>query len=127
VNSAHQLWSKWTITITPGAKRPDAGTVSANCARFARRIFGSASEMRVTGQGQHWRLEIRTDGAPIHDDGYVEHIRRAWHHFAVLGFGAGSITHCDVKLEAGERADSKPPDQVLMLPHVTLNPKLWKG
>lgn len=47
-NSAHQVWSRWTFTVTPGRSiaRPVAN-VRDNCARFGRKAFGAASEMRV--------------------------------------------------------------------------------
>lgn len=120
-NSAHQLWSRWTFTVTPGRRveRPFAN-VRDNCARFGRTAFGAASAMRVTTHGNRWVIDVRTEGHPVHDARYVDWMTAQWRRFFVNGFGVGTVVQCDTKLEAGDRQDGRPAAQLIILPSVAV-------
>lgn len=117
-NSGHQRWSKWTFTIGPGGtKRPPFADVRANAARFGRKVFGSASQMRV----RVWRdgrvvIEVRTEGHPVHDPAYVASVRALWLRWALVGWGVGTTLQLTTRLEAGSREDGTPPDQLILAP-----------
>lgn len=116
-NSRHQIWSRWTFTVTAGrpVARPVA-EVRANCARFGRKAFGSASEMRVTQIGSTWTIDVRTEGHPVHELRYVEWMTAQWCRFFENGFGAGTTVRCATKLEAGSRQDGTPAEQLIIMP-----------
>lgn len=121
-NSAHQRWSFWQYRVYPAWNhRPDRATVQANCARFGRRAFGSASAMRIvcrtdaTGR-LYWELSIRTEGHPVQDPLYSEWMHLQWRRFLANGFGPTAEIHCHARLEAGTREDGTPADQLIILP-----------
>lgn len=117
-NSRHQIWSLWTFTVTPGRNmRRTFEEVKAQCARFGRKAFGSASQMKVerNGVGQ-WIVKVRTERHPVHDPRYVEHQRMHWQRFFENGFGVGTQVTLQAKLEAGSRDDGTPADQLIIIP-----------
>ena len=121
-NSAHQTWSFWEYRVYPDAtKRPDFATVKANCARFGRLTFGSASEMRIhhgtdqTGR-LYWEIAVRTEGHPVHEPGYADWVHRQWRMLFRKGFGPTCEVQAHARLEAGDRQDGTPPDQLILLP-----------
>lgn len=121
MNSAHQLWSKWTFTVTPGRAARPFEEVRTNCARFGRKAFGAASEMRVTkGALTSWVVDVRTEGHPVHDLRYVEWMTAQWRRFFVNGFGVGTVVVCATKLEAGDRQDGRPSDQLIIVPPIAV-------
>jgi len=121
-NSAHQRWSFWEYRIFPDAvHRPALADVKLNAARFGRKIFGSASEMRIICATDeyarvYWDIAVLSEGHPVHDTKYVEWVHGQWTRFFKNGFGK----HCEVRtharLEAGDREDGKPADQLIILP-----------
>lgn len=117
-NSSHQLWSKWTITVTPARKiRRDEPTVHSNAARFMRKAFGSATQMRVTKQSNGlWVFQVRSEGHPVHDPTYVAYLTTAFQQFFTAGFGISTKVSVSAKLEAGSAQDGKPASQLLILP-----------
>jgi hypothetical protein len=120
-NSQNQMWSKWTMTVTPGVVRNRPfENVRENIARFMRKGFGSGSEMRLTRNGQNYVVEVRTEGHPAHDPGYVSYMTTNIHTFFVAGFGLGTVCKTEVKVEAGSMQDGKPAEQLMMLPPLTL-------
>lgn len=121
MNSANQWWSKWTFTVVPGGvRRRVFAEVRENCARFGRKAFGSASQMRVTQLPGAWRVEVRTEGHPAHDAAYVAWMDAQWKRFFESGFGQDTQVSCAVKLEAGSRQDGTPAEQLLMLPRLSV-------
>lgn len=116
-NSANQWWSRWTFKVWPGIvkSRPFA-EVQQNVARFARKGFGSGSEMNITRMGDHWIIDIRTIGHPVTDEAYVGYMRDAFERFFSVGFGVGTKTELKVRLEAGSKQDGTPAEQLIMLP-----------
>lgn len=122
VNSANQRWSFWQYRVYPdGTKRPDMATVRENCARFGRLTFGSASEMRVVCATDadarlYWEISVRTEGHPSHDPGFTEWMHDKWRTFLLVGFGMKSAVQTHVRLEAGDRQDGTPADQLIILP-----------
>lgn len=122
-NSAHQIWSKWTFHVTPGRKiRTTRAELEANCGRFGRKAFGSASQMRITTKKGVLIVDVRTEGHPVHEPPYVEWMRQQWARFFLNGFGAGTTVTLDTKLEAGSRQDGTPADQLIILPSIAVNP-----
>lgn len=137
-NSANQWWSKWTFIVFP--QRPHAQhleEVTTNCARFGRKAFGGATEMRVREVEQlppdirHlvsrgitrrrllknvWIVEVRTEGESTIDQQYVTSMGRQWTRFFREGFGQQTQVEVKVKHEAGSRQDGTPADQLIMLP-----------
>lgn len=122
-NSKNQLWSLWEYRVYPDqTKRPNVATVKANCARFGRLVFGSASEMRLrcaTEQGRmYWEVAVRSEGHPVHDPGYTEWMHAQWKKFFREGFGPTCEVQVHARLEAGDRQDGRPADQLIILPSV---------
>lgn len=126
-NSQHQLWSLWVFTVTPGdiRRNPSWDIVKNNCARFAVAHFGSTGQMKVERQASvsetygvrtRWIVRVRVENAPVHDPSYRNHTVQKWAKFFAQGFGTGTHTHCDTKLEAGDKQDGTPPDQLIILP-----------
>lgn len=125
-NSAHQLWSLWTFTVHPQYRGElDFEVIKSNCARFGRKAFGGASQMWVGldryDTGLVCVVKVRTEGSPINDTGFVEYMVKMWGKFFRNGFGEGSRVLHEVKWEAGDRGDGRPPDQLIILPLINLN------
>lgn len=124
-NSANQRWSFWEYRIYPdGTKKPDYGTVKENCARFGRMMFGTASQMRIRhaldrDKRAYWEIAIRTEGHPVHDPQYTEWIHDKWRTFFGEGFGYASEVRVHARLEAGDREDGTPPDQLIIVPSLS--------
>lgn len=117
-NSAHQMWSKWTITVAPAKTIPrNEPTVKTNAIRFVRKAFGLATQMRITKQSNGlWVFQIRTEGHPVHDTTYVTYMTQAFQQFFIAGFGLGTKVSVTAKLEAGSAQDGKPASQLVILP-----------
>lgn len=121
-NSEHQLWSRWTFTVMPGTIRNRPfNEVCDNCARFARKAFGSAGEMKVVRTGDGYTIDIRVEGHPVHDARFVAYYAHMFRRFFESGFGVGTTMTLDARLEAGSRQDGTPPDQLLILPSLSVN------
>lgn len=126
-NSTHQMWSFWEYRVYPdGTKRPPFAVVKTNCARFGRLTFGSASEMRLTeamdaDRRLYWEIAVRSEGHPVHDPLYVEWMHEQWRTFLRNGFGGGCEIRVHARLEAGDRQDGTPPDQLIILPAIEEN------
>jgi len=138
-NSQHQLWSLWVWTVTPprqklektaqlfafGGKKVKAKQtksrnfeeVKTNCLRFGRKAFGSTGQMNIS----HWSngqyiVKVRTEGHPVHDPNYVRWMNSNWQKFFTEGFGKGTTSTLETKLEAGDAQNGKPRDQLIILP-----------
>jgi hypothetical protein len=118
-NSAHQLWAKWTFRVLPsGVKTPPFAQVKHAAAVFGRSMFGSASAMRVTetfDRQAGFVIEVRSEGRPAHDPSLVTFMRDQWSSWAQKGFGSGTTVDMDVKVEAGDRQDGRPREQLIMI------------
>jgi hypothetical protein len=135
-NSANQRWSKWFITIyTGGTKAPAFADVKANCARFARKGFGSASNMHIEvqrrptyagGRRDVVLIQVLTEGQPVHDPGYVAYMRASWTRFAIAGWGNGTRVELDAKLMAGSRQDGSPTDQLIIAAPIAVEDTLYE-
>lgn len=117
-NSTHQMWSRWTATITPEASRPsiDHATVRENCARFYRKAFGSATELSVTESSRRWVIDCRTEGHPAHDRAYRAWMTGQLRRFLLNGFGPTAAIELTVTVEAGDSQDGTPPAQLILGP-----------
>jgi hypothetical protein len=125
-NSAHQVWSLWQYRVYPET-RPSFLLVKDNCARFGRLAFGSASQMRIaqaydTHGRLYWEIAIRTDGHPVHERPYVEWMHDHWRTFFRQGFGQACEIQAHARLEAGDRQDGRPADQLIVLPLLQKEP-----
>lgn len=127
-NSAHQLWSRWTATVTPATPTaPPFAVVREQCARFYRAAFGSATELHITAAPAHWTIDCRTEGHPAHDATYVTYLTDQIRAFLLTGFGAKADVQVAVTIEAGDRQDGQPPDQLILgAPAVVLINRLLK-
>lgn len=122
-NSKNQRWSKWVFLIHPGGtKRPSFCDVKSNAARFARLRFGMTTAMEVkkeynvAASKDVWRISVRSEGHPVHDPDFVKFMTEQWQRFGELGFGPGTRTEClEAKLEAGDRQDGTPRDQLIIM------------
>lgn len=135
-NSAHQLWSLWTATITvpfhvTHTSDGFAQEMRSASARVYRQLFGSASEMKIDRdflidqRQSRFTVQCRTEGAPAPDrtfrhrqsaqiaEFYGKNLRR---------YGEVQV-HVDVAVEAGDIGDGKPPAQLILGPPVTLLPR----
>lgn len=129
-NSVHQWWSRWTATVTPDPARPvpPIVLVTDNCARFYRKAFGSATALRVAATATGWVIECRTEGHPAHDPAYVAWMTQQLRRFLRNGFGAQAQVTFAVTLEAGDRQDGTPPDQLILGPApVVLDPHVFRS
>lgn len=120
-NSVHQRWSLWQYRVYPdGTRRPEYADVKENCARFGRLLFGSASQMRIRQAAQdgrmYWEVAVLSEGHPVHDGSYTEWMHRQWRDFFEQGFGMSCEVQSHARLEAGDRQDGKPADQLIVLP-----------
>lgn len=133
-NSAHQLWSRWTATVSvpfhsahaqPGFERQ----MRLATARWYRSRFGSATELRIdmsVVQGASvFLIECRTEGAPASDREF-RHARMgeiaAFLGTALRRYGRADV-RVDVKVEAGDAGDGKPRAQLILGPSVALMPR----
>ena len=120
-NSQHQLWSKWTFDVVPEKPLPGLLELRTNLARFGRKAFGSASQMRITVlNAKHLRVEVRTEGSPAHDPGFQTYMQDNWDKFFKVGFGLQTTSECQVKVEAGDLQDGKPREQLIVLPKIQI-------
>lgn len=121
-NSANQVWSRWTFIVRPDVTaRPVFADVRANCARFGRKAFGSATEMRVEQRADRtWLIDVRTEGAPIQDDAYVADMVKSWKRFFRGGFGVMASVTATTKLEAGSPQTGAPSDQLIIVPPIVI-------
>ena len=121
-NTRNQRWSLWEYRVYPtGTKRPDYATVMNNCARFGRLIFGSVSRMRLRHATDeygklYWEITVMSEGHPVHDPKYAEWMHNQWIRFLKNGFGTLCEIRTHARLEAGDRQDGRPADQLIMLP-----------
>src|SRR5688572_14340093 len=101
-NSANQVWSKWTFRVeATRVPAPSFALVRENCARFGRKAFGSATQMRITHEARgRWLIDVRTEGVPVHDPAFVTFMYENWRRFFRNGFGGAATVTCTSKLEA---------------------------
>ena len=120
-NSAHQMWSLWTFRVKPGRTSVySVGDLKHNLGKFSRKVFGSASQMKIEVQNGLVFM-VRTEGHPVHDAQYVEYVRKLWNDFLTVGFGVGTEVTLEAKLEAGSRQDGSPSEQLIILPPVRVD------
>ena len=121
-NSKNQLWSRWTWTVHPGRRvAVPFLPIRDALARFGRRRFGSVGQMRVTEKLDHYVVDVRLEGKPVHDPDYVRHESMVWHAYFLELFGPRTVvTMTPPKLEAGSRQDGSPPDQLIIIPPIPL-------
>lgn len=120
-NSQHQRWSFWSYTVYPGAPAsvPVHFTeMRLNCMRFGRLLFGSASCMRIVHTKLYWEVSVLSEGHPVHDPQYVEWMHEQWRQFFNKRFGNQCEVRVHARLEAGDRQDGRPPDQLILLPEL---------
>ena len=121
-NSANQRWSKWIWFVAPGTitARPFKNVVE-NVARFARKGFGSASQMRIRETPKGYIVEVLSEGHPAHDPQFVKYMKDCFQKFFINGFGPDTQVRLTVKLMAGSRQDGTPADQMVVLPSLRVN------
>ena len=125
-NSQHQRWSLWEYRVYPDAMhRPPFGMVKENAARFGRLMFGNASQMRIRCATDaycrlFWEIAVLSEGHPVHDPQWTEWMNAQWTQFFRKRFGASCEVQCHARLEAGDREDGRPPDQLIVLPGLKL-------
>jgi hypothetical protein len=127
-NSAHQLWSRWTVTIdTPRAMSKHE--LSLNAQRYFRLLFRSTVgrmkvDRRYTFANRFigWRITVEIEGPPAQDPAYrqaakADILRR----FVEAGFHTRQA-RIAVAILAGDAQDGRPPSQLIVLPTIAVNP-----
>lgn len=120
-NSGNQVWSKWTFTVVPSLSQHllRFKAVKENAARFGRKLFGSATEMRVQQLfNGTWQIDVRTEGSPAHDPVFTEYITSCWTSFLIKSFGSGAAIEITSKFEAGSKQDGSPAEQLILVPSI---------
>jgi len=121
-NSAGQLWAKWTFEVYEPGRHVQHAEVELNAARWLRRMFGSASTMRVVQTIRGWRIELLSEGKPAHDPAFVESVKGQFQRsFVEKGWGPLALSKVSVKVMAGDKQDGKPREQMLIVPRLDLN------
>lgn len=118
-NSQHQYWSKWTITVAPGARLPrTTSEVRHNVGRFLRKVFGSTADLKGRRYGHWWQFTALVEDAQhvAHDPAYVSWLTDQLTHFFTVGFGVSTRVTVTAKLMAGSLQDGRPAEQLLILP-----------
>lgn len=118
-NSANQWWSKWVWFVATSTTRPFS-EAKVNLARFARKCFGSASQMNIRETLRGYIIEVLTEGHPVTDAAYVQIVHQNWEHFLRVGFGSNCTIRTSTKLMAGSPQDGRPSEQMLIIPPLEL-------
>lgn len=129
-NSQHQLWSKWTYRVRPDPRHhPTMADVQLNCARFGKKAFGEAAQMRIrfqqiaigVGMRLHdvWEISVLAEGLPAHEAPFAEWMHAKWLRFFRNGFGVGCRVTSEAHVMAGDVQDGRPPDQMLIVPTIS--------
>lgn len=120
-NSTNQRWSRWVFDVhTGGLRLQPFRDIKQAAAIFGRIRFGSASEMHVSivheDGRRRVRIKVRTEGHPVHDPLFRVFMHREWTRWAIRGFGNGTTCELvEAKLEAGDRQDGTPRDQLIIM------------
>jgi hypothetical protein len=56
----------------------------------------------------------------VHDPAYTEWVHDKWRTFLTMGFGAQSDVQVHARLEAGDRQDGRPADQLIIMPTLSV-------
>ena len=118
-NSQNQTWSSWVWFVVPGRtiERPFIVVCDA-CTKFVRKAFGSGTQINIVQTRRGYIIKVLTEGHPVHDQNYLEHMKMNWEKFLTNGFGLGTKIKMSAKLMAGSRQDGTPPDQMIILPQI---------
>lgn len=132
-NTQHQIWFKWTATITrpmiqAHLQRWHQGLVQTEWATFLKKMAGSVGAARVThrisdvgspGKPKSiWTLEGLIEGTPLHDPGKEAEGVKLITEWARRGFGASADIAVECVYRAGDLQDGKAPEQLLIVPHI---------
>lgn len=138
MNSQHQLWSRWDVTVTPPKAKRRRFTDPANpaarrseddlrtaWAKFVRKAFATtAGQVRLERKrmgpfglfGFELFAQARVEGVPAHDPVYRDRLKQSIVTFFGSGYGPGTRVHVEVRIEAGDQQDGAPPSQIVVLP-----------
>lgn len=119
-NSAHQLWSKWIVTVRPNIRfQPSFETVQANTVRFVRKGFGSGGQFKLEQFAKAWVVTFLVDAQRHPNDPETfKYFGRAFTMFFQNAFGSQAEVVVKARLLAGARLDGRPPDQLIMMPSI---------
>jgi hypothetical protein len=119
-NSAHQLWSKWIITVRANTPyTPAYAEMRQNVGRFLRKGFGSAGQWRLRWfpRNNVWVVQMLAESARHpHSKQDFDYFKDAFVAFFRNGLGQQAHVHIKARLMAGERLDGRPSDQMLIMP-----------
>lgn len=122
-NSQHQLWSRWIIGIQAARQRPTVQEVNDNARRFFKQLFhSSVGRVKCEEQSGYYAITLEIEGIPAHDPGVRRDAEMQFErNFVKKGFGTEArLTRFIVGILAGDQQDGKPPEQLLVMPHVSL-------
>ena len=115
-NSKNQRWTKWVITATQTNRVIPFEVFKTNVAKFARKVFGSASVMDIEEGTLVWEVRVLSEGLASHDPTVVEYVKTLWTRFLREGLGPSTMVEVTAALKAGSREDGTPPDQLIIMP-----------
>lgn len=121
-NSANQLWSKWIVVVRPNVRfQPSYETVLTNVLRFVRKGFGSGGQLKLEQFPKAWVVTFLVDAQRHPNDPETfKYFGRAFTLFFNNAFGSQAEVVVKARLMAGPRLDGRPPDQLIMLPSISL-------
>lgn len=127
-NTEHQVWSEWTVTVH-AAKPCLYWQVRKGAAPNLKKIFGSATRVKIDlidPPRKVWRIRIQTEGHPVQEPGYREHVERNLRRIFEHGFGPGTRVHVAAHLLSGEPENGGPRKRLLALPLLRI-PEVARG
>lgn len=127
-NSAHQQWSRWTITVEDRNASRSKQEILSNARTYFRMLFrSSVGRIRVDRRSTFayrfvgWRIVIEIEGPPAQDPAY----RKAAATDILTQFVEKGFRHrrarVDVALLAGQTEDGRPPSQLLVIPPIPVS------
>lgn len=118
MNSAHQRWSRWTWLVYPGRKVAlPFEPIKLVLASYVRSQWGRAGQMRIVQQLDHYLIQVRIEGPPVHDPAYVTAKAAEFEAFYTRQFGVGTrVVLSEAKMEAGSWQDGRPTEQLILIP-----------
>jgi len=131
-NSTHQLWSRWTVDVQvpfhPTHLHPlFFAEMKRATASYFRKLFGSASEMRLLIKPDlkvfRLRVEVRTEGPPANESDYRKIAMNDIGNFFgknLRKYGRVNV-HVDIVIEAGDPGNGNPPSQLIIAPPISIH------
>lgn len=133
-NSAHQLWSRWTLTVEELGRTVGPKEMAANIPKWLTAVFGSVGRARFNRHTASmplsagsvgvrftvWEVTVEIEGKPAHDPAFVGFVEREWAKVIEKGWGRTAVPGVSVKILAGDEQDGAPRKQLVVMPTIDL-------